>query len=114
MTKLAKWLFEVLILILLALVILVLEKLVFMKLLVVTVVNQPRAWHILLGYDILGNCSLNDYLIQSISERAAKARRDGKKWACIACDFLDFFDRKHCDKQLVYPLLNVDREETNK
>lgn len=105
MKAFGKWLFQTIVLLFLAVVVLVLEKLVFIKLIIVAIINQPRAWHILLGYDILGNCSLNDYLIQSISERAAKARRDGKKWGCVVCDFLDVFDKAHCAKQLVYPTL---------
>lgn len=103
--KLGKYILETIALLVLLIVVRVLEPLVFIKGVIVAVINHDRAWHILKGYDILGNCSLNDYTIQTISERAAKAREDGKKWGCIVCDFLDFFDKKHCDKTLNFPKL---------
>lgn len=35
---------------------------------------------------------------ETISSRAAKAARKGKRWGCILCRFLDLFDRDHCER----------------
>lgn len=35
---------------------------------------------------------------ETISERAAVARRDGKRWGCALCAVLDRIVRGHCDR----------------
>lgn len=33
---------------------------------------------------------------ETMSSRAGKAQRNGRKWACVLCRFLDLFNRNHC------------------
>lgn len=63
--------------------------------------NPERAWFLLVSYDWMANAVANDYERQPISARAAKARRDGKRWGKNVCWFLDKCDPGHCDK--VFP-----------
>ena len=37
---------------------------------------------------------------ETISERAAKARKEGKKWGCVLCRWLDRINPGHCDDAL--------------
>lgn len=62
--------------------------------------NPERAWFLLVSYDWLFNAAANDYERQPISARAAKARRDGKRWGCWLCKLLDYIDDDHCNKNL--------------
>lgn len=36
----------------------------------------------------------------TISARAGKAKRRGKRWGCVMCRFLDLFERGHCEAAL--------------
>ncbi len=44
---------------------------------------------------------------ETISSRAGKAMNAGKKWGCVLCKFLDFFDKDHC-------LKNIENDEGDK
>lgn len=35
---------------------------------------------------------------ETISERSAVARHDGKRWGCVLCWLLDWIVRGHCDR----------------
>lgn len=59
-----------------------------------------EAWNILLAYDRLGNAAANDQTVETMSKRAALARNAGKRWGCVMCKFLDWFQADHCDKAL--------------
>lgn len=37
---------------------------------------------------------------ETISERAAKARNDGRSWGCVLCRFLNWINPGHCDNAL--------------
>lgn len=37
---------------------------------------------------------------ETISERAAKARNEGRKWGCVLCRFLNWINPGHCDTAL--------------
>lgn len=41
---------------------------------------------------------------ETVSSRAAKAMKEGRKWGCILCRLLDLVDKDHCDK-------NIERDE---
>ena len=62
--------------------------------------NPDEAWNILLAYDRLGNACANDQEVETMSRRAALARNEGKKWGCVMCKFLNWFQKDHCDKAL--------------
>lgn len=38
--------------------------------------------------------------LETLSSRAGKGQREGKKWACILCRFLDLFQRDHCARSI--------------
>lgn len=64
------------------------------------ITNPPRAWTIALAYDRLGNAAANDDTVQTVSSRAEKARRAGKRWGCRLCRLLDQLDPGHCERSL--------------
>lgn len=62
--------------------------------------NSQRAWKIAIAYDRLGNAATNDDTVQTISSRAEKARRDGKRWGCWLCRLLDQLQPDHCKNSI--------------
>lgn len=38
--------------------------------------------------------------LETLSSRAGKGQREGKKWACILCRFLDLFQPNHCARSI--------------
>lgn len=38
--------------------------------------------------------------LETLSSRAGKGQREGKKWACYLCRFLDLFQRDHCARSI--------------
>jgi hypothetical protein len=38
---------------------------------------------------------------ETISSRAAKAKNAGKRWGCVLCRFLNWFEQDHCEKSLL-------------
>lgn len=55
-------------------------------------------WLILL--DQAGNTLTGGSPNETISERAAKARNEGKEWGCVLCKFLGWINPGHCDNAL--------------
>lgn len=43
------------------------------------------------------NAVLGHNAHETISERAALARHNGKRWGCILCRILDWISKGHCD-----------------
>jgi hypothetical protein len=37
---------------------------------------------------------------ETVSERAAKARNNGREWGCVLCRFLGWINPGHCDTAL--------------
>ena len=37
---------------------------------------------------------------ETVSSRASKAARKGKRWGCVLCRLLDVFDTNHCEKSI--------------
>ena len=37
---------------------------------------------------------------ETLSSRAGKGQLEGKRWACVLCQFLDFFQRDHCERSI--------------
>ena len=64
-------------------------------------------WNILLSLDQLVNTIFAGAPDETISSRAAKAERNGKKWGCVLCELLDKIDKDHCNK-------NIELDEGNK
>lgn len=55
-------------------------------------------WLILL--DQAGNTLAGGSPNETISERAAKARSEGKEWGCMLCRLLGWINPGHCDGAL--------------
>ncbi|MCL2829979.1 MAG: hypothetical protein FWD77_04475 [Betaproteobacteria bacterium] len=62
--------------------------------------NPDRAWKLGVAYDRLANAAANDDEAQTVSSRAAKAQKDGKRWGCLLCKVLDWIDPDHCAKSV--------------
>ena len=57
-------------------------------------------WNILIAIDQLANTLLAGDPDETISSRAAKAHKKGKRWGCILCRLLDIVDKNHCEKSV--------------
>lgn len=57
-------------------------------------------WNILIAVDQFGNALFAGDPDETISSRAGKAMREGKRWGCILCRALNWFERDHCAKSI--------------
>lgn len=57
-------------------------------------------WNVLIAVDQLGNALAAGDPDETISSRAGKAQRAGRRWGCILCRMLDWFERDHCAKSM--------------
>lgn len=62
--------------------------------------NPARAWRLAVAHDQLANAAANGHEDETISSRAGKARRAGRRWGCLLCWLLDRVDPQHCDKSI--------------
>lgn len=62
--------------------------------------GSKRAWKIALGHDQLANAAFGGDEDETISSRAGKAAKAGKRWACVLCRLLDKLDPGHCEKNI--------------
>lgn len=56
--------------------------------------------NLLILVDQAGNTLTGGSPNETISERAAKARNEGKEWGCVLCKFLGWINPGHCDNAL--------------
>lgn len=59
-----------------------------------------RAWTLAIAYDQLANAAFGGHEDETISSRAGRARRQGKRWACVLCRLLDAIDPDHCERSI--------------
>ena len=64
------------------------------------VFSPKRAWRIAVGYDQLVNVAANGDEDETISSRAGKAARKGRRWGCVLCRLLDKIEAGHCEKNI--------------
>jgi len=57
-------------------------------------------WNILISIDQFFNTLFGGNPDETISSRAGKARRNGKKWGKVLCTVLDKIDPDHCNKSI--------------
>lgn len=57
-------------------------------------------WNILLWIDQGLNTLTGGDPDETVSSRAAKAKRNGRRWGCVLCKVLNWFDRNHCEKSI--------------
>ncbi len=62
--------------------------------------SPARAWKLSVAFDQLANAGANGDEDETISSRAAKARRAGRRWGCVLCSLLDRIDPDHCEKSI--------------
>ena len=63
-------------------------------------VGSDRAWSLAVSHDQLANTAFGGDEDETISSRAGKANRKGKRWACVLCKLLDKIDPNHCEKSI--------------
>ncbi|WP_454731500.1 MULTISPECIES: hypothetical protein [Cupriavidus] len=56
--------------------------------------------NLLIAIDQGANTLLGGDPDETISSRAGKGQAEGKRWACVLCRFLDWFERGHCTKSI--------------
>jgi hypothetical protein len=61
------------------------------------------AMRLLILVDILINRLFNGR-VETISSRAARARKSDRTWGCVLCALLDRIQLGHCDKAMQDPL----------
>lgn len=68
--------------------------------LLATLVGSRRAWRLAVAHDQLINAATGGNEDETVSSRAAKAARDGRRWGCVLCRWLDKIDPGHCEKNI--------------
>jgi hypothetical protein len=58
------------------------------------------ALNLLVWLDEGGNTLLMGDPGETISSRSAKAQAAGRRWGCVMCRFLGWFQKDHCQKAL--------------
>ena len=65
--------------------------------------GSDRAWPVAVANDqalnaaLVGRSGSED---ETISSRAGKAAQSGRRWGCILCRMLDWFDPGHCARNI--------------
>ncbi len=62
--------------------------------------GSDRAWKLAVAHDQLANTAFGGDEDETISSRAAKAARNGKRWGCILCKLLDKLSPGHCERSI--------------
>lgn len=62
--------------------------------------GSNRAWSLAIAHDQLANTAFGGNEDETISSRAGKAARSGKRWGCVLCRLLDKFDPGHCENSI--------------
>lgn len=60
------------------------------------VVGSTRAWVLAIAHDQLANAATGGSVDETISSRAHRARKVGRRWGCVLCKVLDALDPDHC------------------
>lgn len=58
--------------------------------------NSARGHRLAVSFDQLANTAFGGDEDETISSRAGKARLKGRRWGCVLCRVLDWFDPDHC------------------
>lgn len=71
--------------------------------LVAALAGSDRAWPVAVANDqalnaaLVGRAGAED---ETISSRAGKAARAGRRWGCVLCRLIDLIDPGHCEKNI--------------
>lgn len=61
-------------------------------------VGSPKAWRLAKGFDRVANAATGGQDTETISSRAHRAVIERRRWGCILCKLLDYFEKDHCKK----------------
>ena len=67
------------------------------------IIGSDRAWPVAVANDqalnaaLVGRTGSED---ETVSSRAGKAARKGKRWGCLLCRLLDKIDPRHCQNNI--------------
>ena len=56
--------------------------------------------NVLVGLDQFTNALIGGDPQETISSRAGKGQKEGKRWACLLCRFLDYLQKDHCARSI--------------
>lgn len=62
--------------------------------------GSSRAWRLAASYDQLANTAFGGDEDETISSRAYKASVAGRRWGCVLCRLLDWFEPGHCARNI--------------
>jgi hypothetical protein len=62
--------------------------------------SKCKPWKVAISNDQTLNAALHGDEDETISSRAGKAAREGKRWACALCAALDLIDPGHCERSI--------------
>ncbi len=71
--------------------------------LIAALLGSDRAWPVAVANDqalnaaLVGRSGSED---ETVSSRAGKAAQRGRRWGCILCRMLDWFDPGHCARNI--------------
>ena len=71
--------------------------------LIVALAGSDRSWPVIVANDqalnaaLVGRPGSED---ETVSSRAGKAAQSGRRWGCILCRMLDWFDPGHCARNI--------------
>jgi hypothetical protein len=68
--------------------------------------HGKRAWTLAIAYDQLANAAFGGNEDETISSRAGRARRKGRRWACLLCRLLDALDQDHCERSIEHRFID--------
>lgn len=71
-----------------------------LRMLWAVIASPRRAWRLAVAHDQLFNATANGDEDETLSSRAAKAQRAGRRWGCMLCGLLDRIDPGHCDRSV--------------
>lgn len=60
--------------------------------------HPEKAWGIARAFDRVLNVAANGSEYETVSTRAERARRQGRRWGCVLCRWLDALDDGHCHR----------------
>lgn len=71
--------------------------------LIAALLGSDRAWPVAVANDqalnaaLVGRPGSED---ETVSSRAGKAAQSGRRWGCVLCRMLDWFDPGHCTRNI--------------
>lgn len=73
---------------------------VWMLVILIASPHGGRGQRIALAWDQLANAAFGGSEDETISSRAGRARRAGRRWGCVLCRLLDALDPGHCEASI--------------